>query len=207
MEEALKLFGKSYSLLGLSFILFSLFTLLLSLAVFLLIILIQWFIIYNLRSVDVFGHEQWYNFLLPSILISIHPTMYFANVTREALEQEAGEYYTQVAFSKGFTRDYILFRHMMKNSASILSSHIPSVMLYIMFNLLIIEWLMDYKGAAYRLFKAIGHENQVYLQGSFGTVEAPLILGIVICFMIPLFLAQLLSLIVKKKTTGHLGRD
>ncbi len=177
-----------------------------SLPDFLLIILIQWFIIYNLRLLDIFGHEHWYNFILPSLLVSIHPIMYLANVTRNACEEQAGEQYVLVAYSKGLTRARVIYKHIFKNTIGVICNHISSVMLFIMSNLLIIEWLLDYKGAAYRLLQAVELKKQIKFQGSLGTAEAPVIFGIMVCFLLPLFIAQVINVVIRIRH-NRIGRE
>ncbi|QOR64630.1 ABC transporter permease subunit [Cytobacillus suaedae] len=177
-----------------------------SLPDFLLIILIQWFIIYNMRFLDIFGHEHWFNFILPSLLVSIHPIMYLANVTRNACEEQAGEQYVLVAYSKGLTRARVIYKHIFKNTIGVICSHISSVMLFIMSNLLIIEWLLDYKGAAYRLLQAVELKKQIKFQGSLGTAEAPVIFGIMVCFLLPLFIAQVINVVIKIRH-NRIGRE
>ncbi|MFT4412868.1 ABC transporter permease subunit [Fredinandcohnia humi] len=166
---------------------------------FFLIILLQWIILVNFQSIDILGYEEWYNFILPALLISIHPIMYIANITRGAISDESGELYVLVAHSKGLTRDKIIMSHIFKNAMIAISNHLPTVMLYIMSNLLIIEWLLDYKGAAYRLFKAVEFSKLISVQGGLATEEAPLIFGLLVCFMLPLFIAQVLGTVTKYK--------
>lgn len=173
---------------------------------FFLIILLQWFVIVNFQSIDIMGYEEWYNFIIPSLLISIHPIMYVATITRGSFIEENGEQYVLVAYSKGLTKNTVIIRHILKNAIPAICNHLPSVILYIMSNLLIIEWLLDYKGAAYRLFKAIEFSKSIPLQGGLATEEAPLIFGILLCFMIPLVLAQVISVVTKYKF-NKVGRE
>ncbi|MFS0863594.1 ABC transporter permease subunit [Fredinandcohnia sp. 179-A 10B2 NHS] len=173
---------------------------------FFLIILLQWFVLVNFQSIDIMGYEEWYNFIIPSLLISIHPIMYVATITRGSFIDENGEQYVLVAYSKGLTKNKVIIRHIFKNAIPAICNHLPSVILYIMSNLLIIEWLLDYKGAAYRLFKAIEFSKSIPLQGGLATEEAPLIFGILLCFMIPLVLAQVISVVTKYKF-NKVGRE
>ncbi|CAG9621369.1 ABC transporter permease subunit [Sutcliffiella rhizosphaerae] len=167
---------------------------------FFLIIFLQWFLIFNVKSLQVMGNDHWYAFILLGALISIHPSMYLANIVRNALEDEAGEPYVQVARSKGLSRIYILRQHLFKNAIGNITNYIPAMLLFIMSNLLIVEWIFDYKGAAYRLLFAMQTGKNLLVQQT-RVEDGPIILGLVLCFLLPIFIVQVFSLIIKYKYT------
>jgi oligopeptide transport system permease protein len=70
-------------------------------------------------------------------------------------------------------------------------------MLYILSNLLIVEYLMDYKGAAYRLFKAFHYTNS-FRTGQKSQVEEELVIGLALCFMLVVLLTQWVSQIARR---------
>ncbi|WLD93621.1 ABC transporter permease [Alkalihalobacillus sp. AL-G] len=163
---------------------------------FFLILCLQWLVIFYFPFIEFFGYDHWYSFILPSILVSIYPLMYIARITSGAIEGEEIQQYVLVAKSKGFTRKIILYNHILKNCWGAVLSHLSSVMLYILSNLLIVEYLLDYKGAAYRLFKAF-HYTNVYSIGYVSEYEAEMVIGLAMSFMMIVFVTQLISQVAR----------
>jgi oligopeptide transport system permease protein len=163
---------------------------------FFMIICLQWMIIFYFPFIQFFGHGNWYSFILPSILVSLYPVMYMARITSSSIAGQEGQQYIQVAKGKGFTKKIVLYKHMLRNCWGTILSHFSTVMLYILSNLLIVEYLMDYKGAAYRLFKAF-HYTNTYRMGHKSQVEEELVIGLALCFMIIVLLTQWVSQIAK----------
>ncbi|WP_169891177.1 ABC transporter permease subunit [Litchfieldia alkalitelluris] len=165
---------------------------------FFLIISLQWIILFYIPVIPLFGHEHWYSFIVPSILVGLYPLMYVARITSATLAEEEGKMYITVARSKGFSTWKVLFRHILKNCLSTIFSHFSSIMVYILSNLLIVEYLLDYKGAAYRLFQALGY-NEAIRMGDERIYESGLIIGIALCFMAIVLIAQLISQFAKSR--------
>jgi oligopeptide transport system permease protein len=163
---------------------------------FFLIICLQWIILYYLPFIQFFGHEHWYSFMLSSMLVSIYPTMYIARITSSSLAAQEGQPYIQVAKAKGFGESIVLYKHILRNCWGTILSHCSTVMLYILSNLLIVEYLMDYKGAAYRLFKAFNFTNS-YSTGYASQFEGELVIGLGISFMFIVLLTQWVSQVAK----------
>lgn len=165
---------------------------------FLLFLIIQWYLIFNVQSLQIMGNDHWYAFIILGFLISIHPIMYLAYFITNALEDEAGEPYVQVARAKGLTRNQIMKRHLFKNIIVPVSNYLPAILLYIISNLLIVEWFFDYKGGAYRLLFSMNiGESVAKVTQSFS--DGPLILGLIICFLLPFFVVQILTIFLKHK--------
>ena len=164
-----------------------------SLPDFFLILAMQWIILYNFRFIDWFGSDQWYNFLIPSLLVSLYPLMYFARITYAALSNEEGEMYIQTAKAMGLTERLIIKKHILKKCMVSILQHMPTVMTYVLSNLLMVEWLLDYKGAAWRFLYAI----QRIAHPKFS--EAGLAIEFSLCFMSILFFSQTLSAFMQHK--------
>ncbi|MEH7443622.1 ABC transporter permease subunit [Bacillus sp. JJ1122] len=158
-----------------------------SLPDFFVIIALQWIILYNFRFIDWFGNDQWYNFILPSIMVSLYPLMYFARITSASLSNEEGEMYIQTARAMGLTDELVIKKHILKKCLVSIFQHIPVVMTYVLSNLLMVEWLLDYKGAAWRFLYAI-QRIQVPKSNELG-----LAVEFSMCFMLILFVSQILS--------------
>jgi oligopeptide transport system permease protein len=166
--------------------------LLLSIPDFLIILLVQWVIIYYVNWIDIFGHEQWFNFFLPSLLAAIYPSMYISRITAAAVSSEAGKQYVQVVKAKGFDENHIIFKHVLKNCAGTVLNNVPTMMIYILSNLLFLEYLLDYKGAAYRLWLALDFKPVIFI-GSESIYEPSVIISFGICFMAIVLFVQVCS--------------
>ena len=165
---------------------------------FFLILFLQYIIIFYLPIIKILGHEHNYSFVLPAILVSLYPMMFVARITSASLSNEEGKAYIQVARSKGLSKSRVLMNHMFRNSIIPIFSNLPSMMMYLLSNLLIVEFLLDYRGAAYRLFYAF--DVKTSLSGGMNYIdESGLIIGIGICFMAIVLFAQIISQVVIKK--------
>lgn len=164
-----------------------------SLPDFFVIIALQWIILYNFRFIDWFGNEQWYNFIIPAILVALYPLMYFARITSAALSNEEGEMYIQTARAMGLTEKLVVRKHILKKCLVSIFQHIPVVMTYILSNLLMVEWLLDYKGAAWRFLYAI-QRIQVPKSNELG-----LAIEFAMSFMLILFVSQVVSTVCQHK--------
>ncbi len=147
---------------------------------FFFIIALIWILLFYFPFIDVFEYEKWYAFILPSLVVTVYPMTYVAKITCNALITEQGEQYVQVSYAKGFKDRYIVYRHMLQNSLSTVFSNLPSLMLLLLSNLLILELFLDYKGAAYRLYTAIPHERE-------------LMIALALMFMTVVFATQIVS--------------
>jgi oligopeptide transport system permease protein len=165
---------------------------------FFLVISFQIIVIYLMKlgfpKISIYGHEQWYHTVLPSILLAVYPTMYISRVTSSALAGEEGMHYIYTAQGKGVSSKIVLYKHMLGNCWGTILSHSASVMVYILSNLLIVEYLMFYRGAAYRLYEALGFRDAkgygVFTVGHKIVFEEALVIGIIIAFMLCILAAQ-----------------
>ncbi|TCZ75280.1 ABC transporter permease [Paenibacillus albiflavus] len=154
---------------------------------FMLILIIQWIVIRYVRWIPFFPKGHWTDFIVPTILVSIYPVIYMARITSASIAMQEGQMYIQVARAKGITERLILFKHILKNSMSTLLTHILPLFGYILSNLLFVEIFTNYPGAASRLYMAISY------------FEPGVIIGISFCFMVLLFIFQVISQIAKHK--------
>ncbi|MEH7383834.1 ABC transporter permease subunit [Bacillus sp. JJ1521] len=172
-----------------------------SLPDFFMIIVLQWIILIHFNFIDFFGHDQWFNFILPGILVSLYPMMYFARITFTALAGEDGEMYIQYARAKGLAQRFVIHKHILKKCFRSIIQHLGIVMTYVVSNLLIVEWLMEYKGAAWRMMVSIKRldlkkpENQPFMDFP----EIGLIVEILLCFVVLLLITQIVSVIWQYK--------
>ncbi|QOR67467.1 ABC transporter permease subunit [Cytobacillus suaedae] len=151
---------------------------------FFFIMAIVWIILFYLPFIDVFAYEKWYGFILPALIVALYPLTFVAKITAGALAQEKGEQYVQVSHSKGLKEKAVVYRHMLQNSIGTVLSHLSSIMLLLISNLIILELFLDYKGAAYRLFFAVPTERE-------------LIVAIALVFMTIVFATQIVAYLLR----------
>ncbi|WP_213470767.1 ABC transporter permease subunit [Paenibacillus dendritiformis] len=166
-----------------------------SLPDFLVLLLIQWYVIRYLPFIRFFSTEEWYSFLLPAVLVSIYPTMYIARITSASIAEQESKMYITVARAKGLTQRLIFYKHVFYNSFGTILTHLSSLFVYVLSNLLMVEYFMNFPGAAYRLFLAIDYSV------NFGTgpnYEPGVIIGIAFCFMIMVLIVQWISLAARR---------
>ncbi|WNF38990.1 ABC transporter permease subunit [Bacillaceae bacterium IKA-2] len=125
------------------------------------VVIIFQIIMLNLMSkgfphIKIYGVDSWQNFLIAGCFLSIFPTIYFTRIVFSALTKEEGLPYLLTVKSKGMSNFTLLWKHQFGNSVFQVVPHIPTIMLYIISNLLIIEYLMYFRGAGYRLYEALG---------------------------------------------------
>ncbi|WP_242069703.1 ABC transporter permease subunit [Paenibacillus dendritiformis] len=166
-----------------------------SLPDFLILLLIQWYVIRYLPFIRFFSTEEWYSFLLPAVLVSIYPTMYIARITSASIADQDGKMYIMVARAKGLTQRLIFYKHVFYNSFGTILTHLSSLFVYVLSNLLMVEYFMNFPGAAYRLFLAIDYS--VHL-GTGPNYEPGVIIGIAFCFMIMVLIVQWISLAARR---------
>ena len=164
---------------------------------FFIIICLSYFLLLYVPDFSIMGTEAWWKFIAPSILVSIAPMLYVARITSVSLLTQDREPYIQVAFAKGFTKNKVLLNHMMRSCLITVSSHLQSIMVFVLSNLLVVEYLLGYQGAAYRLFSAIGYTNFIPPGG--GADERGLIIGICISFLILVMVAHMISQVLKMR--------
>jgi oligopeptide transport system permease protein len=165
---------------------------------FFIILLVQWIIIFYVNWIDIFGHELWFNFFIPSLLAAIYPAMYISKITSGAVSSEAGKQYVQVAKAKGFNEKLIIYHHILKNCAGTILNNVPTMMIYILSNLLFLEYLLDYKGAAYRLWLALDFEPRIFI-GRETFYEPSVVISFGICFMSIVLFVQICSHLISTR--------
>lgn len=117
-------------------------SLFLSIPDFFLILCFQWIVLFYFPIIQLFGHDNWYSFILPTFLVSIYPVVYVAKITSTSITGQQGQQYIQVAKSKGLPDLFVLYKHTLKNCWATILSYFPTIMLYILANLLIVEYLV-----------------------------------------------------------------
>ena len=162
---------------------------------FFILLLIQWVVIRHIRWIPFFARGERYEFIMPSLLVSIYPVIYIARITHASIAAQESHLYIQVARAKGLTERVVIYKHMMANCLATILTHLSGLFVYVLSNLLMVEYFMGYPGAAYRLFLAIDYNRTT---GTGYNYEPGVIIGISFCFMVMILLVQFVSQLAKK---------
>lgn len=103
---------------------------------------------YNIPTI---GYETIRHTILPTIALSILPTMYIARITTIAMDEAYEDEYVKTAISKGSSKMRILWLHVFRNAIVEITGSIPSVLTIIISDLAIVEYLFEYKGITYMM--------------------------------------------------------
>lgn len=149
-----------------------------------------------LPHIVVYGSDQLSVVILDIIFLAIYPIFYIANITFFSIRDEQGMDYIRTAFSKGTSSLKVLYRHVLKNSFIKILSHTNTITLYTLSNLFIVEYLTNYRGAAYSFFKAVAAPNAFVIGQGFDIQLFPAA-GYIILFTAVIFIAKVLTEIAK----------
>ncbi|WP_054955620.1 ABC transporter permease subunit [Paenibacillus dakarensis] len=162
---------------------------------FFFLLLVQWFIVKHVTAIRFFADEGWQGFILPTLLVSLYPIVYIASITSASLADQEGKLYLLFAKAKGLSNRMILIKHMLRRSMGTVIIQLPTLLVYILANLLMVEIYRGFPGAAWRLYLALDYNTY------FGTgyeYEPGIIIGISFCFMLLILLVQWISQIARK---------
>ncbi|ADU31024.1 ABC transporter permease subunit [Evansella cellulosilytica] len=165
--------------------------------------LFQW----GLPTFSVYSFDHWYSIPLAVFIVALYPSAYLAMIVVTSLDSEAKKKYVDTARSKGVSPIIILLKHQGMNIANKVSQHIHSIMIMIMGNLLLFEYLFYMRGAAYRLYLAMGFHN-ADIRGSYRSMvsdhmfEPELIISLLGCFILVSYIVHCLQSLI----TSYLDR-
>ncbi|WP_316572359.1 ABC transporter permease subunit [Neobacillus sp. YIM B06451] len=103
----------------------------------------------------VYGSDTMSTTILGIIYLSIYPVFYIANITFLSIRDEQAMDYIKTAFSKGTSSLRVLYTHVLKNCYPKILSHTNTITLYTLSNLFIVEFLTNYRGAAYFFYQSV----------------------------------------------------
>lgn len=146
----------------------------------------------GLPHINVYGSETFSNKLLATIFLSIYPTFYIARITEMYLSSESGKDYVRTAIGKGTSNKKIVYMHMLSNCWVKVIGQLNTLMLYILSNLFIVEFLTGYRGGAYRFYQAF-HVPKKFSIGSEMEIEIPVVIEFVIVFTAFVLLTKIVS--------------
>ncbi|GIO21706.1 ABC transporter permease subunit [Oceanobacillus sp. J11TS1] len=136
-------------------------------------------------SIASFGDNQ--IFMLPIIVLTILPTIFFYRTMIYDFEEEISRQYVDVAKSKGLSTYSILFSHVLRNAVIHIFLHSKSIIWFMLSNLLMIEYAFNIDGLM--RFMLTNDSSQI------------LAIGLLSLF-IPIYIMQASVQIVIEKITG-----
>jgi oligopeptide transport system permease protein len=140
----------------------------------------------GLIDFNLYGDENWYSFLLPTLALTVFPMAHIAKSLFVSLLHESKQDYIRTSIAKGMNERKVLI-HMLRNCSGGLLHQTQIVMLYILTSLPIIEKLSNFRGAGYQLLENILHN------------EDNSALGLMIPFLILMLLVITAAQLVKPK--------
>lgn len=87
--------------------------------------------------------------LLPTIALSVLPTMYMARITAIAMDKAYKDEYVRTAISKGNSKLRVMWVHVFRNAIVEITGSLSSVITIIISDLALVEHLFEYKGLTY----------------------------------------------------------
>ena len=91
------------------------------------------------------------NFILPLFTLSIIPTIYISRITLISIQEELVKDYIKNEKAKGFSRHKIIFVELLPSIVYKIIDTIPAIMTMLLSNMIIVEYLFNYKGILYFL--------------------------------------------------------
>ncbi|MFE8702187.1 ABC transporter permease subunit [Cytobacillus sp. FJAT-54145] len=114
----------------------------------------------GLPHFNLYGHENWYSFIIPLLSLLLFPFIHMTRFTAASLENETGQEYLRTAYAKGLGNVKALV-HMLWNCWPTILNQAQLVMLYILSSLPIIEKLSGFNGAGIQLLNSILNNDEV----------------------------------------------
>lgn len=149
-----------------------------------------------LPHIVVYGSDQISVVLLDILFLAIYPLFYIANITYFSIRDEQGMDYIRTAFSKGTSSFKVLYRHVLKNCFVKILSHTNTITLYTLSNLFIVEFLTNYRGAAFFFYETVT-SPEFFRVGMNIKIQLYPAAGYIILFTAVIFLAKVLSEIAR----------
>lgn len=148
-----------------------------------------------LPHIDLYGHEKLENIIVCILFLAIYPLFLIANITYVSLVEEETKDYIRTAKSKGISRYKTIVLHMLKNALQKINVNSNTMTLYVLSNLFIVEFLTNYRGAAYYFYKAIA-APQRFVEGTNFHMNTNSAVGFVLVFTLIILLSNLFFLLL-----------
>ncbi|WP_409304299.1 ABC transporter permease subunit [Peribacillus sp. SCS-155] len=138
---------------------------------------------------DIYGDENWYSTILPTVFLAVYPVFVIARYTSEALDEENRMDYIKTARSKGIGEKAVLWKHALLNCLPKLIHHSMPIVMTLLSGMFVVEYLSLYKGIGYRIIKAINIDAAL-LPGYDMSIDTVAVIGFSLLFMSVLLVYQ-----------------
>ncbi len=98
-------------------------------------------------------------FILPLFTLSIIPTIYISRITLISIQEELVKDYIKNEKAKGFSRRKIIFVELMPSIFYKIIDTMPTIMTMLLSNMIVVEYLFNYKGILYYLIYLYGRQD------------------------------------------------
>ncbi len=102
------------------------------------------------------------NFIIPMITMTIIPSIYISRITFITVQDELKKSYLRNSKAKGFSGRRIIFSELMPAGMFKIIDSLPTLMTMLLGNLIVVEYLYNYLGAAYYLIYF--YSNKAYYE-------------------------------------------
>jgi ABC-type dipeptide/oligopeptide/nickel transport system permease component len=137
-----------------------------------------------------FGTERIY--MLPILVMSILPSVYFTKIMLINLEEQLGELYIDLAKSKGLSKPKIIYVHVLRNTLISAFFHSKSIIWILVSNLFIVEYFYNVNGITWFI---LNYYKPIILT-----------IGLILLF-VPIFIFQTGLQILIERATGEKGDE
>ncbi|MEH7382673.1 ABC transporter permease subunit [Bacillus sp. JJ1533] len=147
--------------------------------------------------IDLYGHEKLENVVVCILFLAMYPLFLIANLTYTSLVEEESKDYIRTAKSKGISRYKTITFHMLKNALQKININSNTMTLYVLSNLFIVEFLTNYRGAAYYFYKAIASPSR-FAEGTNFHMNTNSAVGFVVVFTLIILVSNLFFLLLSQ---------
>ena len=128
-------------------------------------------------------------YLMPILTLSILPVVMLFQMIDLSVSEEEDKLYVNYAYSKGFSKKYIFFVHILRNTVLTLFSNLQLLFWLMISNLLLLEILFNVNGFM-KLVRQIVFEPDIFAVT-------------LTCLFIPFYLVDVLGKFIVKKMNGE----
>ncbi|WP_432402400.1 M28 family peptidase [Wukongibacter sp. M2B1] len=98
-------------------------------------------------------------FIIPLLTLSIIPTVYISRITFIVIQEEMKKGYVAAAKSKGLSKFQVFTKHILIGVIFKVIDSVPTLITIIISNLIVVEYLLNYKGIVFNLYRFYeGHD-------------------------------------------------
>lgn len=109
---------------------------------------------------------QWKNLLLPAIALGVRPLSIFTLLTRSSMLETLNKDYIKTAFSKGFTKNYVLFKHALPNALNPVITAVSGWFASLLAGAFFVEYIFNWRGLGKLTIEALEMNDLPVVMGS-----------------------------------------